>query len=80
MTAPRSVAEARAVVRSLEHAARELQNVRANTSDPRVDASAELAHKSVQTALRRARLVSKDLDLKNAEQPGLGLEGGTDVV
>lgn len=82
MTAPRSVVEARAVVRSLERAARELKNVRANTSDPQVDASAELGLKSTTTALRRARLVSKDLDLKHAEQSSLGLggEGTTDAV
>lgn len=66
-----ALAEARAVVRSLETCERELVNVMANTSDAQIAAGVELAQKSVRRALRRARLVSKDIDLKTAEQPTL---------
>ena len=82
MSGPGELREARAVVRSLELADRELTAVRANTSDPQVDASAELAQKSTRTALRRAKLISKDIDLRHAEQQALGLggEGTTDAI
>jgi len=66
-----ALGEARAVLRALEAADGELVKVMANTSDPQVAGAAELAQKSTRTALRRARLVTKDLDLKNAEQPEL---------
>jgi hypothetical protein len=69
-----ALSEARETVRNLERAGKELSYALANTRDPVVTARAGEAERITRAALKRARLILKDHDLKTAPQPGLGLD------
>lgn len=74
-TAPARVLHARQVVRELERADAALVLALANTADKLVADDADEARKTVARALRRARAALKTIDLLEARQSALELEG-----
>ena len=61
-------------VRNLERAREQLGYAAANATDTLVGSRADEALRLTSSALKRARQVLKDVDLRNAEQPGLELD------
>lgn len=76
MTAPARVLHARQVVKSLEAAESSLVLAQANTDEKLVADDCDAARKAVQRAHRRARAHLKQIDLLEARQGALELEGG----
>lgn len=66
-------ASARETVRNLERASEQLSYAAANATDTLVGSRADEALRLVRSALKRARTVMKDVDLRHADQGGLEL-------